>query len=217
MSSKGAKLNTQEDPYLSDLPSIEGEVCAVMAEMEALRALFLAGHPKTNGNILHFLRARKLAEEALKLRSADETFDDRLTTFCLSYLLGRKLRVPKRSTATRLVRQSFEQITIGWMRWIATKDASSVMLAIEALYTRDQGQSDNTVDHLVLQYWASALEALVAGEKDRARASFEQATDVACQFGLALNPPISWVYATSFWTNVYEQPKGPRRDVAATH
>ena len=194
---KTSKIDCQKSGRHSSA-TIGGDVGAIIAEMDALHALFELAHAKAQEKSL-VIKARELAERAINMRARDKSFDDKLTTFCLAHVIGKHLHIPKRPHSSRWIRKSFDKILVGWMTWISTGDSQVIQKALKEMDATNEGQSDNTIDVLALQYWTQALELLIQGKKVEARGYFERAVEVGSQFGLSLNPPMSWVYATSFW------------------
>lgn len=175
-----------------DLPETSGDVESVLAEMDAQQAFFDASTGQTtHENVMN------LASYALRVRCKDKTLEDRLATFSLAYSLGetKEELIPHRwSRATKWAKRSREDLVVGWMRWIAWRDAESVETALK----RMEKDLDTSIEALAIQYWATAIQALTKEDLDTARRYFERAMDVSSQFGFACNPPICWTYTVSF-------------------
>lgn len=179
-----------------DLPGDDEEVGAILAEMEAMRAIFAAS--LQGGSLERALACAQLALEAWP--SSPSSFEGKLTIFCLSRCLGsiREDLIPKAPSGSRWDRRTFEALAIGWMRWISTgsKEALGV---ISRMHQEEPEEDDREIETLSLNFWAKAIELLIRGRPTDAQKFFERANDVGAQWGTAINPSICWTYAVSFF------------------
>lgn len=187
--------NFRESAEFELLPQEGGEdVSSIIAEMEALQAIFDANFRKGPVD-----RALALARQALDLRPEPETVESRLTVVALSHCLGvtrTDLALIEPAPHPRWTRRTFETLGTGWMRWVTLKD-DEILKRIARLHEGDD--ADSEAETLSLNFWAQAIEHLVHGQREEAQKFFERATEVGAQFGTSTNPPICWTYAASFF------------------
>lgn len=172
----------------------DGDLPTIMAEMDALQAVFDANFRKGPVD-----RALSLAKHALDLRPVPTTVEGRLTVVALSHCL----KTPRSDLA--LIDppkkgpwgvRTFNTLATGWMRWVTLGD-DGVLNAIARMQGGDE--SDGEAETLSLNFWARAIELLIQGRRVEAQRFFERATEVGSQFGTSTNPPICWTYAASFF------------------
>lgn len=174
------------------LDEAEEDVLAILAEMEALQAVFDVEFKEGSVD-----RALSLAKHALDLKAKPSTMEGRLTVVALSYCIGihrADLALVTPTSEGPWVQRAFETLASGWMRWLLLQD-KKVLEDIANL----GGEDDAAGETLSLNFWARAIELLVQGQKSDAKRFFERSTEVGSQFGTRTNPLICWSYAASFW------------------
>lgn len=174
-------------PTEDDLPTEGEDLASILAEMEALQAVFEVGF--RNGDAE---RAKALCRHALDLWSDKESVAGRLTTFALAHCAG----VNVGEDWTFEPEDLFETLAVSWIRWM--RDGDPRVLDHIHNYPNLQ-ENDREAETLSLNFWAQAIELLVLGDREQAKQFFERSTEVGSQFGTNTNPYICWTYAASFF------------------
>jgi len=188
-------LEVDED--FDDLPEDSEDVQTILAEMEALKAVFDAAFQGGPAD-----RAVACVRQALNMRAGDPThFEGQLTVFCMALVLGedRFDVLPRVPTERRWARKTFEALALGWANWIRS-GSKEVLQVIDQMHFSEPEEDDGAVETLSLNFWAKALEMLVKDRPVEAKKFFERANEVGAQFGTSTNPSICWTYAVSFFT-----------------
>jgi len=186
----------RENEEFDLLPQEEGEdVTSILAEMEALQAVFDADFRKGPMD-----RAQALVRQALEVRTPPTTTEGRLTVVALSHCLGtprRDLALVRPKKSRKWFRKTFDSLATGWMRWLTMGDMA-VLGTIAKMH--EGSEDDGAVETLSLNFWAQAIELLAQGDREGAKRFFERATEVGAQFGTSTNPTICWTYAASYFS-----------------
>jgi len=186
-----------ENEAEDELPDDCEDVGSILAEMEALKAVFDAifqGSPSD--------RAKACVRQALAMQESDPvSFEGKLTVFCLSWILGedRIDILPKAPSGNKWTKRTFEELALGWVAWIR-EGSTQVLETINKMHLTEPEEDDGSIETLSLNFWAKALELLVKGRGDESRRFFDRANNIGSQFGTSTNPSICWTYAVSFFT-----------------
>lgn len=188
---RGRFPSIMDDEDQPPLPE-EGNLPAVLAEMEALQAVSDAikwGWAKD--------RALSLVGRALRAQPEPTSIEGWLVRAALTHCLGEPLGVPPLgpSEATRPADRLFEDLACGWIRWTSGGDRG-LLETIEAV-PPDTQQGD--LEILSLFYWGQALKNLVNENVEESQRFFLRAIEVGSQFGTPSNPGICWTYYASFF------------------
>jgi hypothetical protein len=189
----------EEACFLDDLEDMTDDsecVSSIITEMQAMRFVFEACFKGGSRDI-----ALDSVYKALRVRSSSpSSFEGKLTTFCLAWLVGedRSSLLPQTSDHKNWSRKMFESLIIDWVSWLRT-GSKDVLVTIEKMYASERPEGGNAVETWSLNFWAKALEMLVLGHPDEAQRFFERANEVGSQFGIPTNPSICWTYAVSFF------------------
>lgn len=181
-----------------ELPEEAGaDIHAILSEMEAQGAAFEAVFRAGDRS-----RASDLAHEALSLLEGDpQSVEDHVTRFAMGVIAGtmtpEPLRVDRSEDPADWSQRTFENLALGWARWMACGD-TSVLNEIDLARSTEE-DAPNEPDAMSLSLWGSAIEALVYGDREVARSFFEQATEVGAQFATNANPLVCWTFAASFF------------------
>lgn len=180
---------------LASLPEEDESVQAIIAEMEALKAVFSVAFEGEEPE-----RVKNLLMVALQLKENPMSFGGRLTSYCMHICLGGDTpEVPKSDTPPdRWVQRTFEALGTGWALWV--KDGSTeVLKTINLMFEHEDNEEDGAIDTLILNFWAQAIEMLIRQNDSEAMRLFNRANEVGAQFGTSTNIPICWTYYTSFF------------------
>ena len=159
------------------------------AEARALSAALSCVEERGNRQL-----ASDLVRQVFHRMSAD-SLEDWFVKVAMGRIIGESFASP---APVKIVAspdwQLFEIVARSWVSWAH----GEAVVAQELLDRSAELRFKPSVHVTALEFWRSAVEALVARDSS-ARRLFRRAAEFGAQYGLDSNPPVQWSYAASFF------------------
>ncbi len=174
------------------------EVAGLLLESEALSSALACctkagGHPK---------KARDLVRKASQCHQMCDV-QDYVVKCAMTKILGRVPRALSFITREDVTSaRTFIRIAQDWITWVSVGSKPPLPTKIPKVL-REDTLHGGAIEEIVLDFWASAVQALLQKDLLEARKFFERASDVGSSYGIEINHSIQWTYAASFFPISY--------------
>jgi len=192
----------EDDDSMVDEHDLEGDPELMLAEIKALQSAWRAIEHVSETD-----EARRIIADIFPRRCASPTtVEDNAVCASMAKIIGEDaapFRVARSVSEEKWEQHVLQTIACAWFDWSQgnVETARDVIPKLRAAQQSAQqtGQRKGAINLMTLYMWASAIEALINGDRKESQRLWKRALDLGSHFGTDSHPVVSWTYAASFF------------------